>query len=224
MTRKRKGAAFGSDDRALWDEIARSVETPEASKPLGRAKNRAKDQSDDQSRRKGAASPAPEKTISNPKVVPDDFEKMLQGAGGGETLEQSAMFSAGRSKGSKKTISENVIPDKAIPEKDRRKIEHGQRSIDLKIDLHGLTQDEAYVRLKVALNQASADDLRRVLIVTGKGGSKSDKDGRGILARNVPEWLRSGGLSHLISGISTAAPRHGGGGALYVTLRRNRKP
>jgi DNA-nicking Smr family endonuclease len=40
------------------------------------------------------------------------------------------------------------------------------------------------------------------------------------LRRNVPHWLRAAELRPLVLSIEEAARPHGGGGALYVRLRR----
>ncbi|MEQ4597219.1 MAG: Smr/MutS family protein, partial [Methylobacteriaceae bacterium] len=43
---------------------------------------------------------------------------------------------------------------------------------------------------------------------------------RGVLRRSVPHWLRGPELRGLVLGFEEAARHHGGGGALYVRLRR----
>jgi DNA-nicking Smr family endonuclease len=53
------------------------------------------------------------------------------------------------------------------------------------------------------------------LVITGQG-----LGGDGILKRRTPEWLATSALRHLIGGVSEAHRRHGGRGALYITLRR----
>ncbi|MBN9009710.1 MAG: Smr/MutS family protein, partial [Rhizobiales bacterium] len=44
----------------------------------------------------------------------------------------------------------------------------------------------------------------------------------GILRRSVPAWLDSAEFRALVAGYDEAGPRHGGGGALYVRIRRRR--
>jgi DNA-nicking Smr family endonuclease len=53
--------------------------------------------------------------------------------------------------------------------------------------------------------------------VTGKGSSSG---GDGVLKRSVPDWLATGPFRLLVSGYDEAARHHGGGGALYVRMRR----
>jgi DNA-nicking Smr family endonuclease len=43
---------------------------------------------------------------------------------------------------------------------------------------------------------------------------------RGILRRMVPQWLALPDLRAVVLGFEEAGPRQGGGGALYVRLRR----
>ncbi|HEY0649700.1 Smr/MutS family protein, partial [Phenylobacterium sp.] len=84
-----------------------------------------------------------------------------------------------------------------------------------RIDLHGLTQDRARAALEAFLGRAFGEGWRAVLVITGKG-----VQGDGVLKKRVPDWLGAPHLSHIVAGISEAARRHGGEGALYVALKR----
>ena len=88
------------------------------------------------------------------------------------------------------------------------------------MDLHGLTQSEAHGALLHFLHAASARGARLVLIITGKGG-RGDGE-RGVLRRQVPQWLALPDLRDLVVGFEDAHVAHGGEGALYVRLRRRR--
>jgi DNA-nicking Smr family endonuclease len=115
---------------------------------------------------------------------------------------------------------------------DRRKarqIASGKVEVDARIDLHGLYQREAYARLRAFLSDAHARGLKRVLVITGKGGAEPpDRLGelvgerRGVLRRSVPHWLEEPGLRSMVASFTQAGVRHGGAGALYVELRRSR--
>ena len=85
-----------------------------------------------------------------------------------------------------------------------------------KIDLHGMTQDQAYRALHHYIDGAIARNKRLILVVTGKGGIKNG----GILRTQVPRWLTFGDLSHKIISYYTAASDAGGEGALYVVLKK----
>jgi DNA-nicking Smr family endonuclease len=99
----------------------------------------------------------------------------------------------------------------------RDKIAKGRVSIGGRVDLHGMTQSEAHNLLLAFLRTAHDRGLRYVLVITGKGSSSG---GDGVLKRSVPDWLATGPFRLLVSGYDEAARHHGGGGALYVRMRR----
>lgn len=101
----------------------------------------------------------------------------------------------------------------------RDKLSKGRLAIEGRVDLHGLTQSEAYSLLFSFLHRAHADGVRYVLVITGKGSSSG---GDGILRRVVPGWLATPAFRVLVSSHDHAARQHGGSGALYVRLRRTR--
>lgn len=102
-----------------------------------------------------------------------------------------------------------------------RKLARGRLPIDGRIDLHGLTQGEAHNLLFGFLARAHERGLRHVLVITGKGGSRGSQ---GVLKRLVPEWLGKPEFRFLISGYEDAARGHGGEGALYIRMRREKGP
>ena len=97
----------------------------------------------------------------------------------------------------------------------RHRIAKAREEIGARIDLHGMTQDQARAALNAFLVRAFDDGWRAVLVITGKG-----VQGDGVLKRRAPEWLAAPHLSHIVAGISDAARHHGGAGALYVALKR----
>ena len=102
----------------------------------------------------------------------------------------------------------------------RQRVARGRDAIDARFDLHGLTQAEAHAALTRFLRSASARGARLVLIITGKGRAGDSE--RGVLRRQVPHWLALPDLRELVIGFEEAAGAHGGEGALYVRLRRQR--
>lgn len=105
----------------------------------------------------------------------------------------------------------------------RQKVVRGQRRIDSRIDLHGLTQHQAHDRLRGFLRLAQQQGHTFVLVITGKGGSgamAAYMDERGILRRVVPQWLAMADLRTIVLGFEEAHLTHGGSGALYVRLRK----
>jgi DNA-nicking Smr family endonuclease len=97
------------------------------------------------------------------------------------------------------------------------KLSRGRLPIEGRVDLHGMTQSEAYALLLSFLQRAQANDVRFVLIITGKGFSSG---GDGVLRRQVPTWLSTPPFRTLVSSHDVSARHHGGEGALYVRLRR----
>lgn len=88
-------------------------------------------------------------------------------------------------------------------------------ALEGRLDLHGMSQDLARAALSAFVLRGHGEGRRAILVITGKGAS-----GDGVLRRRVPEWLAEPPLRPLIAGLTQAHRRHGGTGALYVTLRR----
>lgn len=107
----------------------------------------------------------------------------------------------------------------ALDEPTLEKLSKGRLPFEGRVDLHGLSQDEAYSLLFSFLHRAHAGGIRYVLVITGKGSSSGSD---GILRRAVPAWLSTPAFRPLVSSHDHAARKHGGSGALYVRLRRAR--
>lgn len=103
----------------------------------------------------------------------------------------------------------------------RDKLAKGRVEMGGRVDLHGMTQDEAYFLLLAFLRTAHERGHRYVLVITGKGSSSG---GDGVLRRSVPAWFATAPFRTFVSGYDEAARGHGGSGALYVRLRRKAAP
>jgi DNA-nicking Smr family endonuclease len=68
----------------------------------------------------------------------------------------------------------------------------------------------------MALDDAAMEGTRIILVITGKG--REDRPSR--IKAELADWLESGALRHRIAALRPAHPRHGGGGAYYLILRR----
>lgn len=93
-----------------------------------------------------------------------------------------------------------------------------------KIDLHGMTADQAHGALTGFIMRSHGEGKRLVLVITGKGKTKQD-DGpiptrRGVLKHQVPQWFALPPMRQCILQVAEAHIRHGGTGAYYVYLRR----
>ena len=123
-----------------------------------------------------------------------------------------------------------VPPHAPFDSRVSKKIARGRHPIDARLDLHGLRQQDAYVLLRRFLARCQTDGLRHVLVITGKGGKPDDSatrnfwrsEERGILRRLVPQWLAEPSFRLHIVSFTESAMKHGGSGALYVTIRKGR--
>lgn len=87
--------------------------------------------------------------------------------------------------------------------------EKKHKSIEASLDLHGLSKENASVRLKIFLDRCIFLGHRRVLVIHGKGS--------GILRESVRRML---GESSNVAMVSEASARLGGDGAVIVDLRK----
>jgi DNA-nicking Smr family endonuclease len=114
--------------------------------------------------------------------------------------------------------------DKASAERLKR----GRYPIEARIDLHGMTQDDAHGALGDFIAASARLGRRCVLVITGKGlrrlGDERPDGEIGVLRSAVPRWLNEGPNRARILAFATAQPRDGGGGAFYVLLRRPPRP
>lgn len=129
-------------------------------------------------------------------------------------------------------------PPPQITGLDRRttqRLTRGQAEIERRLDLHGTGIEMARVRLLQFLRAAQAEGARTVLVITGKGDSPYSRhtlhgsdhfhapERAGRLRRLVPEWFHEAEFRALVAGFQPAHPKHGGGGAFYVRVRRLRE-
>ena len=110
-------------------------------------------------------------------------------------------------------------PLAALGRRAKQRVARGKEPIDGRLDLHGLTQREAHATLLRFLHTASSRGARLVLVITGKG--RVGQSERGVLKRQVPQWLALPEFREWVVGFEDAHISHGGEGALYVRIRRN---
>ena len=102
----------------------------------------------------------------------------------------------------------------------RQRVARGHAEIDVRLDLHGMTQRQAHAALLHFLNHAQTRDAKIALVVTGKGSGGPSAVERGVLRRQVPLWLALPEFRRFIVSFEQAHGTHGGEGALYLRLRR----
>jgi DNA-nicking Smr family endonuclease len=108
-------------------------------------------------------------------------------------------------------LAANVAP--GLDRRSAERLRRGGRAIEARLDLHGMTQDEAHRALTAFVARAHAADQRCLLLITGKSG---------VLRDAAPRWLNETPNRSRLLAFSPAQPRDGGAGALYLLLRRRR--
>ena len=112
----------------------------------------------------------------------------------------------------------------------KKGIKKGSFHIDKKIDFHGKSLLESEEKFSNTIVQSYNSGQRCLLFVTGKGLFKSknyeesDKPKlyHGIIRSSFVEWARSKKFSKYILSFEQASIEHGGDGAFYVYLRKNK--
>ena len=112
------------------------------------------------------------------------------------------------------------------------RLRRGEIQIDARLDLHGLTQDAAHRALDSFLAASIAAGRRCVLVITGKGTVRveSETAGRrfampeapGVLRSALPRWIEQSPHRARVVALQPAHRKHGGEGAFYLYLRRER--
>lgn len=106
------------------------------------------------------------------------------------------------------------------------RLRRGTLEPDARLDLHGMTEATAHRALSSFLLGARQRGNRLILVVTGKGNPRKEESAswmmspHGVLKQMVPRWLNEPELASFIASVRPAHVRHGGGGALYVYLRK----
>lgn len=128
------------------------------------------------------------------------------------TLETFGVFETASKPVSNQTSSFQV--DAAL----KKRFEKGELPIDGKIDLHGMTLAQAHHGFTQFLIGKIKEGARFVLVVTGKGSG----DSTGVIRKNLPLWCDDKNLKPYILQFTNAQAKHGGTGASYILLRRQK--
>ena len=185
-------------DHHLWDEVRKSV------RPLG----------SNSWRRQGAASNLQKPSDSNHRTV----------------VSPSAELPTFRPFG---RAQHSAPPLQTLDRRTAQKLGRGQVEPEAHLDLHGDSLEAARMRLLHFLAEQRHRGNRVVLVITGKGASPfarhtlhghghfhaPEREGR--LRRELPHWLSEEQFRIHVVGFQPSHPRHGGGGAFYVRLRKH---
>jgi len=134
---------------------------------------------------------------------------------------QKPLSPAQMARASKPGLPSAPPPLAPLGRRERSQLSRGRKQIDARLDLHGMTQTRAHRALFGFLQRAHGEGLTFVLVITGKGKMAVESE-RGVLRRQVPQWLGLPEFRSLVVGFEEAHIGHGGEGALYVRIRRSR--
>lgn len=102
-----------------------------------------------------------------------------------------------------------------------RKLRTGEYSVQGHLDLHGMNADQAKIAVIDFLRRSYMEGKRCVLLIPGRG--KNSPLGQGILRQELTAWLTQAPLKRIVLAFTTALPKHGGSGAVYLLMRQVRK-
>jgi DNA-nicking Smr family endonuclease len=101
-----------------------------------------------------------------------------------------------------------------------RKLKAGTVEPDRILDLHGMNLEGAWSAIDSALERAIAAGDRVLLLVTGHARPDAPPVQRGRIRAAIHDWLAVSRHASRIAAVRAAHGRHGGGGSLYIILRR----
>lgn len=102
-----------------------------------------------------------------------------------------------------------------------RDIKLGRVVPDRTLDLHGHNLDRAWEAIDKGLERAVAGGDRVLLLITGHERKGEPPLERGRIRAAVHDWLAASRHASSIAAVRGAHRRHGGGGSLYIILRRS---
>lgn len=101
-----------------------------------------------------------------------------------------------------------------------RDLRSGKVRPDRVIDLHGHNLEGAWSAIDRGIEQAIGGGERVVLLITGHARAGEPPVQRGKIRSAVHDWLAASRHAPRIAAVRGAHRRHGGGGSLYLILRR----
>ena len=101
-----------------------------------------------------------------------------------------------------------------------RRLRSGAVQPDRVVDLHGHGLEGAWQAIDRAIEQALVNHERLLLLITGHARPGDPPVQRGRIRAAVHDWLAASRHRGQIAAVRGAHRRHGGGGSLYVILRR----
>lgn len=102
-----------------------------------------------------------------------------------------------------------------------RRLRSGQVEPDRVLDLHGHSLDRAWEAIERALERSIGSGDRILLLITGHERKGDPPLERGRIRAAVHDWLAASRHAPRIAAVRGAHRRHGGGGSLYIVLRKS---
>ena len=121
-----------------------------------------------------------------------------------------------------KTSQDSVRPhaERTLDATWDRRLRSGAVEPDRILDLHGMNLDTAWRAIDRTLELAINAGERIVLLITGHNRPGEAPVERGRIRSAVHDWLAASRHARGIATVRSAHRRHGGGGSLYIVLRR----
>lgn len=196
---KRNKRGLSKEDRELWQRVARTATPMHRNRPV---------------------LPQAPTERATPEIKPVDQSVSFV------SPFKVSPFKIGQNATSSAALTQPKPTGSPVDRKKLAKLRRGKLKPEARIDLHGMTQEQALPALNSFVQRASERKLRLVLVITGKGRPRPDygpiPEQPGVLRRNVPHWLRSRLLAPLVLDVVESHQSHGGSGAFYVYLRARR--
>jgi len=121
--------------------------------------------------------------------------------------------------------TDTVSPDErlffarpGLQQRQLQRLRRGQLAAGAELDMHGMTSADARQALIEFIALCSERHIRVARIIHGKGAGAAGA--APVLKNRLNSWLRQ---HHDVLAFTSAQPRHGGSGALYVLLRSARR-
>lgn len=210
MGRRRR--PLSEADRSVWDQVARSVTPlprngPKLTTPHGAIQPK-----------EPVRQPDPVPLLPVPVSAPARPGPSQASTQAGSTRFDLAMD----------PVTAHLMRAPAMDQRIHNRLRRGRIEPERRIDLHGMTLVQAERALKSFILSSHVQNVRVTLVITGKGRTGPAEDPgpipqrRGAIRHAFLGWLSSPPLAGAVLDVVQASPRHGGGGAFYVYLRRRR--
>jgi DNA-nicking Smr family endonuclease len=233
MSRNKKAGGFNSPFDKLAELKAQLAPPPAPVRAAAKAKMEAKAPS---------VAPAPRRALSDEELFLQEMQGTARIAKAPSDARVTGPAAPDRPKVSRKSEDAEVLAaladlcggegtfdisdsDEYIegvgPGIDRRllkRLREGDFALQGHVDLHGMTREEAKLRVSRFVDESRRAGRRCVLIVHGRG--LHSKDQIPVLKEAVRTWLERGPVARAVLAFATARPHDGGAGAVYVLLRR----